>query len=169
MEVRSIEAIAGALQKARVRYLVVGGLAVNAHGYERFTSDVDLVIGLEPQNVIRGLRALMSVGYRMSIPVSPEDFADAVQREAWRKEKQMLVLKMWSDLHTSTPIDIFVYEPFDFETEYGAAQKECIAEGLFLPVIRYDALIAMKKEAGRLQDLADIENLERIQQLKRDE
>ncbi|OQX00600.1 MAG: hypothetical protein BWK80_61525 [Desulfobacteraceae bacterium IS3] len=168
MEVRSIEAIVRALQEARVRYLVVGGLAVNAHGYERFTSDIDLVIGLKPQNVIRGLKALMSVGYHTSIPVSPEAFADADQREAWRRDKQMLVLKMWSDIHAKTPIDIFVYEPFDFEVEYCAAQKECIAEGLFLPVIRYEALIVMKKEAGRLQDLADIENLERIQQLKRE-
>jgi len=168
MEVHSIVAIAKALQEAQVRYLVVGGLAVNAHGYERFTSDVDLVIGLEPPNVIRGLRALMSVGYLMSIPVSPEDFADASQREAWRNDKQMLVLKMWSDLHANTPLDIFVYEPFDFDLEYAQAQREVIEADLYMPVVGYHTLIAMKKEAGRLQDLADIENLERIQQLKRE-
>ena len=42
MELRSIEAIIRALNDAQVKYLVVGGLAVNAHGYERFTKDVDL-------------------------------------------------------------------------------------------------------------------------------
>jgi hypothetical protein len=41
MEVRSIEAIVKALNAAKVKYLIVGGLAVNAHGYERFTNDVD--------------------------------------------------------------------------------------------------------------------------------
>ena len=57
MEVRSVEAIVKALNDAKVQYLIVGGLAVNAHGYERFTNDVDLVIGLERDNISRGLRA----------------------------------------------------------------------------------------------------------------
>jgi hypothetical protein len=42
MEVRSVEAIARALNDAEIQYIVVGGLAVNAHGYERFTRDIDL-------------------------------------------------------------------------------------------------------------------------------
>ncbi len=84
MEVRSVEAIVGALNDAKVRYLIVGGLAVNAHGYERLTVDVDLVIGLEPNNLIAGLRPLQSVGYQMTIPVTPEQFADPALRETWR-------------------------------------------------------------------------------------
>lgn len=43
MELRSIEAVLGALNAAGVRYLIVGGLAVNAHGYQRATMDLDLV------------------------------------------------------------------------------------------------------------------------------
>ena len=39
MEVRSIEAIVRALNEAGIRYLVVGGLAVNAHGYARMTRE----------------------------------------------------------------------------------------------------------------------------------
>lgn len=41
MEVRSIEAIVKALNDAEVRYLIVGGLAVSAHGFMRATRDVD--------------------------------------------------------------------------------------------------------------------------------
>ena len=37
MQVRSVEAIVKALNRARVKYLIVGGLAVVAHGYEWFT------------------------------------------------------------------------------------------------------------------------------------
>ena len=59
MELRSVELIARNLNGEDIRYLVVGGLAVNAHGYGRFTQDLDLVIGLEPRNVERALRALM--------------------------------------------------------------------------------------------------------------
>ena len=93
MEVRSVEAIFSALNAADVKYLVVDGLAVNAYGYERLTRDVDLVIGLEPENIIRGLRALLGLGYRMSIPVTPEQFADPGNREAWPKEKNVTVLR----------------------------------------------------------------------------
>jgi hypothetical protein len=39
MEVRSIETIVRALNDAKVQYLIVGGLAVVAHGYERLTKD----------------------------------------------------------------------------------------------------------------------------------
>ena len=117
MEVRSVEAIVRALNAAEVEYLIVGGLAVNAHGYERLTQDVDLVIKLAPHNIVRGLRALDHIGYRMPIPVTPEQFADASNRETWRKEKDMTVLRLWSDLHRRTPIDVFVCEPFNFAEE----------------------------------------------------
>jgi len=166
MEFRSVEAIVRALNTAQVRYLIVGGVAVNAHGYERLTRDVDLVIGLEPENIIRGLRALRELGYHMSIPVTPEQFADASNREVWRNEKNMTVLRFWSDLHRRTPIDVFVYEPFNFAEEYAAAKWEQIAEELQTPVVRYETLIAMKRVAARPQDLADVAELEEIQKLK---
>ena len=46
MKLESFEAIVRSFQDAGVRYLVAGGLAVNAHGYLRLTIDVDLVIKL---------------------------------------------------------------------------------------------------------------------------
>ncbi|MBC8128450.1 MAG: nucleotidyltransferase family protein, partial [Gloeobacteraceae cyanobacterium ES-bin-144] len=118
MEVRSVIAIANALKAAEIRYIVVGGLAVNAHGYERFTNDIDLVISLEPENIRRALHALIAIGYQPSIPITPEDFANAANRTMWHEEKAMLVLKLWSDHHRRTPIDVFIQEPFDFETEW---------------------------------------------------
>jgi hypothetical protein len=166
MEVRSVEAIVRALNAAEVEYLIVGGLAVNAHGYERLTQDVDLVIKLAPHNIVRGLRALDHIGYRMPIPVTPEQFADASNRETWREEKNMTVLRLWSDLHRRTPVDVFVYEPFNFAEEYTAAKLEEIAADLKAPVVRYDTLLAMKRVAARPQDLADISELEQIQKLK---
>ena len=114
MEVRSVEAIVRALNEAHIQYLIVGGLAVNAHGYQRFTNDVDLVIHLDAENVTRVARTLCSgLGYHLSIPVTPEQFADADQRKHRRAEKGMIVLKLWSDTHRRTPIDVFIDEPFD--------------------------------------------------------
>jgi predicted nucleotidyltransferase len=162
MEVRSVEAILAALNSADVKYLIVGGLAVNAHGYERLTRDVALVIGLEPKNIICGLRALMGMDYHMIIPVSPEQFADSATRESWRREKNMVVLRLWSDLHRRTPIDVFIYEPFDFAREFASAKREFVMGGVEAPVISYSTLIAMKKEAGREKDLLDLQALAKL-------
>ena len=168
MEVRSIEAIVKALNRARVKYLIVGGLAVVAHGYERLTKDVDLVIGLERENIIRGLRVLMKTGYRMSIPVTPEEFADKKKRAGWRKSKNMIVLKLWSDVHRRTPVDVFVYEPFDFDAEHAASKRERVTANVKAPVVSLKTLLKMKRAAGRPQDLADIADLERIEELKKE-
>lgn len=43
------------LQEEGVRYLVVGGLAMNLHGIPRMTADVDLYVDLEKANASRFL------------------------------------------------------------------------------------------------------------------
>ena len=162
MEVRSVETIVKALNDAEVKYLIVGGLAVNAHGYERLTVDVDLVIGLQAENIIRAFHALNAIDYHPSIPITPEDFANSTLRETWRKEKQMLVLKLWSDAHRRTPIAVFVYEPFDFVREHAAAKWETVIGDVKAPVISYQTLLAMKHEAARDKDLLDIRALRKL-------
>jgi len=161
MEVRSVEAIVRALNEAQVKYLVVGGLAVNAHGFVRLTRDVDIVLALDSANAAKGLNTLLAIGYQMAIPAKPEDFADAATREEWRRSKEMIVLKLWSDEHRRTPVDIFVYEPFDFALESEVASALEICPGLPAPVVSLSTLLQMKRVAGRPQDLIDIEELER--------
>ena len=162
MEVRSVEAIVRALNIAQVRYLIVDGLAVNAHGYVRLTRDVDLVLQLDPGNVSKGLKALLDIGYQMSIPASPEDFANPEMRENWRQNNGMITLKLWSDQHQRTPVDIFVYEPFDFAKEYATPTKLEISPGVVARVVALETLLKMKRDAGRAQDLIDIEELQRL-------
>ncbi|MDQ3198691.1 MAG: hypothetical protein M3Q46_05810 [Verrucomicrobiota bacterium] len=53
MKLASVATILDALNTAEVRALVVGGLAVNAHGYLRFTKDADLAVDLVPENIER--------------------------------------------------------------------------------------------------------------------
>ena len=64
MKVDDVRTILRALNDANVRYLIVGGLAVVAHGYVRFTQDIDLVVQLERENVLRAMNALTAIGYR---------------------------------------------------------------------------------------------------------
>jgi hypothetical protein len=162
MELRSVEAIVEALNQCRARYFIVGGLAVNAHGYVRMTRDVDIVVQLTRDNILSALNALFSIGYRMAIPVTAEEFADPRTRESWRNEKNMLVLKLWSDAHGRTPIDIFVYEPFDFSTEETRKCALQLNDHLTAPVVSLQTLLDMKRDAGRPQDRIDIEELTRI-------
>ena len=47
------EAIFRGLNQNQVEYIVVGGLAVNFHGIPRMTYDIDLMISLEPKNILK--------------------------------------------------------------------------------------------------------------------
>jgi hypothetical protein len=155
----SLEAIVRALNAAAVPFVVVGGVAVIAHGYGRLTQDVDLVIRLDPQSVRRAFEALAGLGYRPLVPVSADGFGDAAQRARWIAEKGMTVLNFHSDRHPETRVDLFVSEPFDFETEHRLALVEELAPGVPVRIVRLAALLRLKAAAGRPQDLADIAEL----------
>ena len=57
MKFTSFDALIKALDTGGVRYLIAGGLAVNAYGYLRFTRDVDVVIQMLPDNIGRAFSA----------------------------------------------------------------------------------------------------------------
>ena len=105
---------------------------------------------------------MLAIGYRMSVPAKPEEFANAETREDWRRNKGMIVLKLWSDEHRRTPVDIFVYEPFDFVAESKIATALEVCPGVVAQVVSLETLLKMKRAAGRPQDLLDIEELQRI-------
>jgi predicted nucleotidyltransferase len=161
MKLADVEAILRALNDANVRYLIVGGLAVVAHGYVRYTADVDIVLELESENVLRGMNALSAIGYRPLVPVDPEQFANEQMRKAWHEQKGMLVFQMLDLNRPDTRLDLFVTEPFDFKEEFAAAKWEEVA-GVPAPVLRVETLIAMKKQVERGQDLVDVEQLVKL-------
>lgn len=169
MKVESISEIVMALNNAKVRYLIVGGLAVVAHDYVRYTADLDLVVALEHSNISGALNVLGYLGYRPRVPVNPMDFADPAKRETWIREKGMVVFQMVSERHQRTPIDLFVTEPFDFTAEWERAIWKPVMGSEKAPVLHIDQLIAMKRAAGRPKDLLDVDFLEKISTLKRDE
>ena len=166
MKLADIEAILGALNNANVRYLIVGGLAVVAHGYVRATVDVDIVLQLERENILQAMRALGKLGYQPLVPVDPADFADEEKRKLWREEKQMIVFQMRHPRPESTRLDIFVEEPFPFPQEYERAFWDEVA-GVRAPILCYDELIRLKRASGRPQDLADVAELELIKENRR--
>ena len=159
MKLASFDAIVRALNEAGVRYLVAGGVAVNAHGYLRLTRDVDFVVQLVPDNIERTFAALRTLGYRPMVPITAEQFADAPLRESWIKDKGMRVLQFWSDQHLETPIDLFVSEPFPFEEEYQRGLVKPLHGAVPVRFVSIPTLIRMKEIANRPQDRIDIEHL----------
>jgi hypothetical protein len=168
MKLSSFEIVVRALNAAGVRFLVVGGVAVNAHGYLRATADVDLVIDLSDGNIVATFGALANVSYHPALPVKAVEFANPLLREQWRREKQMLVLKFWSDAHPETPIDIFIHAPFDFEEEYARAFQTNDPDFVPARFAAIPALIAMKESTGRDRDRSDVEKLRQILSLQED-
>lgn len=155
MKLSTFEEIVRVLDAADVRFIVVGGVAVVAHGYGRLTRDLDLVIQLDADIVRHAFNALGSLGYGPTAPVTAEGLADPQQRQRWIEDKGMTVLNFHSDRHRETPIDLFVTEPFDFDDEYRSALVVEIAPGRDVRVVRLNTLLRLKDLAGRPQDVAD--------------
>jgi predicted nucleotidyltransferase len=152
------------LNDANVRYVVVGGIAAVLHGHVRATADIDLVIDLEPTEATKAIRALVDGGFKPLAPVDPLLFANPIEREGWINNKGMKVFS----LHSSTPgpsVDLFVRHPIPFEDLWSRAVSMDLG-GVEVKICSIDDLIALKRSAGRPQDLADIEQLARIQEIK---
>lgn len=157
----NVREIFGALDAASVDYVVVGGLAVILHGYLRATADLDLAIGLSPDNAGRAMRSLASIGLRPRLPVAAEDFADAEKRQDWLSNRNMRVFPMWDPANPLRSVDVFIDEPIAFDQLLADAVIKDL-DGLRVPVASIAHLIEMKRIAGRARDLDDIDKLQQI-------
>ncbi len=162
MELRSFEAIMGALNEQGVRYLLVGGMAVVAHGHGRMTHDIDLVIKLERDNIMLTFTALARLGYEPRVPVTAASFAEPANRRRWIADKGMTVLNFYSEQYRATPVDVFVEEPFDFD-EVETRAHVADVEGVSFRYVDIETLIRMKEVVGRPVDLEDVRQLRMIQ------
>jgi hypothetical protein len=73
----------------------------------------------------------------------------------------MLIFQLHSDQHKTTPIDIFVYEPFDFNFEYDRSIEEPVAPGINARIIGLEVLLEMKRTANRIKYQVDFEALKK--------
>ena len=150
-----------ALNRANVHYVVVGGFAVVLHGFARLTGDVDLVIDLDPPAARHALDTLVRMGFRPRAPVDSADFADPSIRRRWFVERNMRVFSMWDPVNPMREVDLFVESPIAFEELWSRSQVVHL-DAATVRVAAISDLIAMKRLAGRPQDLIDIEALEEI-------
>lgn len=130
-----------------------------AHGYVRFTADLDLIVDLEPANVTRAVTALESLGCRPRAPVAFGEFADPEKRTQWVRDRNLTVFSVYSPQHPLTEVDLFVELPLDFEAAYHRAVRKEVAPGVAATFIDLADLRRLKQGAGRPQDLLDLEKL----------
>jgi hypothetical protein len=162
MEKLSIEMIARSLNDHQVKFLIAGGLAVVAHGYVRFTADIDLMLAMDRQNLLAAVAALTKLNYRPRAPVAFELFADPENRRQWIEEKGITVFSLFSPDHPATEIDLFVDPPLIFSEAYSRALHLEIAPGIVGTFCSIDDLIELKSLACRPQDLMDIAELRKL-------
>jgi predicted nucleotidyltransferase len=144
------------LSDAEVRFVLVGGLAVNAWGYLRATRDVDVVPDPAQENlekldgVLRGLNGKVEVGDRLLS-------ADAISTFLRTGDRTLVATDLGH-------VDILQGLPQvpPFSTLAGAA-TEVDMDGLSVLVCSLDHLLAMKRASDRARDRDDLEALEAAQ------
>lgn len=161
-----LEPLFDALNRADVRYVVVGGVATVLHGFARLTADVDLVVDLAPTEARKAIETLVGLGLRPRPPVDPAAFADSVVRESWIRDKGMRVFSLWDPTQPMREVDLFVEHPVEFEGLFIRAEIVPL-DTTTVRVASIPDLIALKRLASRPQDLADIEALEAILQTRK--
>jgi predicted nucleotidyltransferase len=148
----------GVLIASRVRFVVVGGLALLLHGLDRLTADVDLVIDLSTDAARDTIKALIDTGYRPLAPVDPFTLADADQRAEWQSQRGMRVFSFWDSTNARPTVDVMLAPVVPFDDLWTDAEQMDIG-GVSVHVASIPHLIRLKEAAGRAQDLADIERL----------
>jgi len=139
-----------AFNAAEVQYLVVGAYAVGVHGHPRATKDLDIWIDASPENAGRVMNALRAFG-------APLGELDARDFETPGTGFMM----------GNPPRRIDVLTQIDGVRFADVAPRaiEASFDGVPTQVIGFDDLLANKRAAGRLQDLADVRALERLRSL----
>jgi hypothetical protein len=162
MKKNSLELIIKALNDHQVKYLIAGGLAVVAHGYLRFTADIDLMLGMDEANLKEAVEAFSKLKYQPRAPVEIALFIDPAHRRDWIVEKGLTVFSLFSREHPATEIDLFINPPLNFADAYSRASWLEVAPGLKASFCSLDDLIELKQHAGRPLDINDIEQLRKL-------
>lgn len=132
------------LNSHHVDYLLIGGYAVSFYGYVRPTSDLDIWIDSDKENIRRTVLALEKFGFPLD-ELSKDIFADPDR-----------IVRMGM-----APIRIEIMSRIsgvDFRDCY-KNRKEVEIDGTPITLLSLDDLRVNKKASGRLKDLADLEQL----------
>ncbi len=159
------ERVFSELQKRKIKYVVIGGVAVNLHGFQRATGDLDIVISYDETNLKKLIQMVKDLGLKPRVPVTVDDLADSKQRKKWIVEKGMKVFSVYNPKSHFECMDIMLEGYADFDEIYKKRQT-LSAGAIKVSVISLEQLIKMKKKVGRERDKIDIAALQNIRKLR---
>ncbi|OGU16106.1 MAG: hypothetical protein A2X61_13425 [Ignavibacteria bacterium GWB2_35_12] len=154
--------------KNDIRYLIVGGLAVNLHGVPRVTQDIDIVISNDKDNILKLIEILTALSYKPRLPVNPEDLAEPDVVKEWIENRNMQAFSFYHQMDNYKVIDIVISHNLNFELAFeNKVVKKVNGFNIYLSSI--DDLIELKEYSGREQDLSDVEMLKKVRQILEDD
>ncbi len=162
-----ITKILNKLNRYKVKYLVVGGVAVNLYGFYRATEDLDIILLLEDSNLKKFAKAIKSLKLVPRVPVKIEDFANADLRRIWIKDKNMKAFTLYEPNFQRKYLDVIIDHPINFKQAY--KKRKTFRDGeLVAQVISMEDLIKMKKNTARERDKMDLKGLKQIKDIRND-
>ena len=133
------------LNSTKVEYLIVGGHAVGYHGYPRYTGDIDVFIRRSPENAARVASVLDAFGFgQLGADADTFQQPDMVV-QLGRPPNRIDILTQISGV--------------EFDDAW-PGREDVLLDGVPVPMIGRDALLANKRASGRPKDLADLRELE---------
>jgi hypothetical protein len=131
------------LNSRKVKYLILGGWAVNLYANPRATGDIDFLIGVDEKNIDKVLEALNDFGMKN------------VPRKHFQESGNVVRMGF-----PPTKIEILTSASgIEFESCY-KRKKTIKIQDIRMHFIAKQDLMKNKRAAGRLKDLADLEALE---------
>lgn len=142
-----------ALNESKVNYIVVGGYAVNFHGYHRGTGDIDLWIEPTNENKNRIINALklLNIDNDVTNLIETFDFTKPI---------------VFSDGEVPFKIDFMTFVSHVNFEEAWLEKIDTEIDAIPISFINLNHLVVSKFNTGRLKDKADIEELQKIQKYK---
>ena len=150
-----------ALSDGQVQYVLVGGLAVQLHGFLRSTFDIDLVLAMNDGNLSRFIAVAQGYGLVPVIPVAMDSLRNASLIDQWHREKGMLAFALREPHVGGSVVDVLVRS----DVPYDRLMANAVAGELFgrkVWIASIDDLLVMKRIANRPKDQLDVAALEKI-------
>jgi hypothetical protein len=147
--------ICSALERAGVRYAVVGGHAVALHGAVRGTVDIDIVLSWTRQSLIAAEKALAGIGLVSRLPITANDILEF--RNEYVQNRNLVAWNFYNPIDLSEQLDIII--TYDLK---GKRRKRVELENTAIYILSKLDLIEMKRESGRPQDKEDVLALESL-------
>jgi hypothetical protein len=157
------EAILAALERHRVRYVLIGGIAAVTRGARLLTEDVDITPASDVDNLERLADALRELEAQIRID-APQPLVVPLPFDP----RLLATNEIWNLATKHGKLDV-VLRPGGFERGFeelrSGATRERIGEDLRIYVASVDQLIRSKEAAGRAKDREAVAELRRVREL----